>query len=255
MSEITGLPLRGPMRATIQRMEPGQYAEPHTDRPLLGYEAARLIVQLNTDWEPAHGGELHLHPDANGHESTLIRPPTFNSAFGFVMGASSFHSVQPARRRRRTAVFNFWHSGNSPEFASWVRGQREGIRFEALPRALDATRAVAELGYAEDDSFRAGVVAFLLQKWGFEDTFVCDAYSAAVRSVEFSRSEALPLLMARWVHALGYHEAFCVGQWSELRDLAQASPWSRDERLAEILRLGFDFRRRSSSRVHYRVQL
>jgi hypothetical protein len=85
----------------------------------------RLIVQLNESWAPAHGGaprhgpggyclqahsfsieiilikmsglqataftarwlgELHLHPDASGDVSALVRPPRFNSAFGFVMG-------------------------------------------------------------------------------------------------------------------------------------------------------------------------
>jgi hypothetical protein len=44
----TGLPLCAPVGATVQRMEPGQFAGPHTDRPLLGSRggAARLFLQL-----------------------------------------------------------------------------------------------------------------------------------------------------------------------------------------------------------------
>ena len=43
MREITGLPLVERFMVTAQRMLPGQVIGIHSDRPLLGYEIARLV--------------------------------------------------------------------------------------------------------------------------------------------------------------------------------------------------------------------
>ena len=44
MREITGLPLIDHVRITAQRMLSGHAIGMHGDRPLLGYEIARLVV-------------------------------------------------------------------------------------------------------------------------------------------------------------------------------------------------------------------
>jgi hypothetical protein len=48
VSEALGVPLAGPVRVTAQRMAPGDGSDRHTDRPLAGYEAARLVLQLDS---------------------------------------------------------------------------------------------------------------------------------------------------------------------------------------------------------------
>jgi hypothetical protein len=237
MSEITGLPLCESIRATIQRMEPGQFAGPHTDRPLMGYEAVRLIVQLNKDWNTGDGGELHLHPDSDGETTSHTRPPRFNTAFGFVMGPNSFHSVQPVKTQRRTAVFNFWHQGNTPDLARWVRDQLKDIRFDTLPKALEERAIEAEATYSEADSFRAGVMAHFLHQWGFNDAWICQAYESGL-SPGLDQMSALPVALAHWFHHLEFEE-FCAHRWSEVHELTHHSDWNNDPRLAEPIRLGF----------------
>ncbi|MFT4624755.1 MAG: hypothetical protein ACI8PZ_003415, partial [Myxococcota bacterium] len=155
VAAITGLPFAPDLAVTVQRMEPGQYALPHTDRPLAGFEAARLIVQLTPGWRPEHGGELLLHADALGTEEVQRRPPRFNSAYGMVMGPRSVHSVRPTTRQRRTAVFNLWHVGNTEAVAEWVTGQLAGLRFDSLPASLGPVIDDAEASLPEDDIFRA----------------------------------------------------------------------------------------------------
>ena len=51
MREITGLPLVDRVVVTAQRMMPGQVIGVHSDRPLLGFEIARLVVQFNKNWQ------------------------------------------------------------------------------------------------------------------------------------------------------------------------------------------------------------
>jgi hypothetical protein len=237
MAELTDQPLTQNLRVTIQRMEPGQFAGPHTDRPLLGYEAVRLIVQLNADWEPGHGGELNLHPDDQGTVSALSRPPVLNSAFGFVMGPDSFHSVRPTSQTRRTAVFNFWHKGNTPKLCSWIKTQFKDMRFETLPDVLTPMAIQAEAEHPETDSFRAGAMAHLLQKWQFNNAWVCQAYTAGL-APGFRPDEALPLALARWLVRLEF-DTFSVQEWCAINEAIAQSEWRFDSRLLEALRVAF----------------
>ena len=214
MAALTGLPLVADLKATVQRMEVGQYALPHTDRPLVGYEAARLIVQLTPGWQPEHRGELLIHPDPDGREVALRRPPRLNSAFGMVMSPQSVHSVRPTARQRRTAVFNLWHVGNTEAVATWVKEQLGGLRFNALPRALGPIIDEAESTLPEDATFRAGMVASLLQRWGYPEAVVRSGYQAALNPL--TRPEGEPsILFARWVQRLG-HVDFDSDLWAAL---------------------------------------
>lgn len=237
MEVISGLPLAEQIRVTVQRMEPGQYAKPHTDRPLVGYESLRLIVQLNPDWEPAHGGVLQLHPDATGRSIALARPPYFNTAFGFVMGQSSFHSVSPVVAERRTAVFNFWHIGNTEALAAWVQEQFEGMRFDRQPSGVTPLAIQADATLPEEDSFRAGCLAHLVQHWGFEDERVVEAYRHGLFSQE-QPDEALETQLARWIHRLHLHDFDGVG-WADLSARYRALKDRSDPRLQDVFRLAF----------------
>ena len=215
MRSVTRLPLSEDLRLTIQRMEPGQYAEPHTDRPLVGYEAARLIVQLTRNWTPEDGGALHLHPDEAGAETRLRRGATRNTGFGFVMGPRSFHSVQPVLRRRRTAVFNFFHIGNPPQLAAWVQAQFEGIHFGSLPLSVAPLALAAETELPEEHSFRAAHVAHLLQRWGFDDATIAEGFAQGLEPLREASASA-PILLSRWVERLR-HGDFDAALWDALR--------------------------------------
>lgn len=233
MRAITGLPLTESLQVTVQRMEPGQYAGPHTDRPLVGYEVARLIVQLRPGWQPGDGGELHLHPDEAGAQTVVRRPPRYNTGFGFVMGPRSFHSVQPTAVTRRTAVFNFWHVGNTEALARRIRAMIAALRFDQLPASLDALITAAEQHRAEEDSFRAGCIAALLQQWGYPEPVLAEGYRAGLDSVMCEES-ADPVRIAAWVQWL-QHDRFDVERWAALRPALSRA--RRDPRLAELAAL------------------
>jgi len=222
MRHLTGLPLTEMTRVTIQRMEPGQFAAAHTDRPLLGFEAARVIVQLNQAWRPGHGGVLLLHPDAAGQHVAVRRPPLFNTAIGFVMGHRSFHSVQRAVAQRRTVVCNFWHAANTPELAEWVREQFRGMRFDVLPSGLDDVAVLAEQTRPEEDSFRASSVAWLLTRWGADDEAVAAGYRSAL-DVLRSPDGPLNILFARWLELLA-HGDFQADLWAALAPVLRDAP-------------------------------
>jgi hypothetical protein len=213
MRALTGLPLAPVVQSTIQRMEPGQYAGPHTDRPLVGYEAARLVVQLNPDWQPAHGGMLHIHPDPDGRQTVAQRPPRWNSALGFVMTPRSFHSVQAVHATRRTAVFNFWHVGNTPPMAAAVADGFRDLRF-CFEDARDAAAARAEQERPEEDSHRAGCVAFLLQRWDASEETMLQGYTAALEPLHGDAPASL-VTLARWAQRL-WTEDFDIQMWTQL---------------------------------------
>lgn len=214
MRAVTGLDLLPPVAVTIQTMEPGQGADVHTDRPLVGYEAVRLVLQLNPTWAPAHGGLLRMHhtKDAPPEAAFLTRPPRFNSAFGFAMTPRSFHAVDDTAHHRRTAVFNFWHAGNPPGLDDRVRRAMAGFSIAALPRALDAEASAAEAVYPDDVTLRAAMVAYLLTTWGYSDAVCAAGYraclpgapevDAAAARRAAADPEAAAVLHARWVARL-----------------------------------------------------
>ena len=234
MAALVGMPLTSTVRATLQRMEAGQYALPHTDRPLPGYEAVRLVVQLNPGWEDGDGGLLCIHPDEQGAQTARTHPPRWNSAFGFAMGPRSFHSVQPTRAARRTVVLNLWHAANTEALAAWASAQFVGMRFD-FGGALGALASEAEPCVPEEDSFRAGCVAHLLLRWGFSEAVACEGYRQGLSPLLAPRG-APAVLLARWVARLQQQD-FDAGLWQRLASAMDGA--APDPRLAEGMRLAF----------------
>lgn len=151
VAELTGMPLTPQVQITAQRMGPGQFAERHTDRPLLGYESVRLVLQLNR----AHrGGELVV--------GDRVHPPTWNSAFLFVLHPGSEHAIREVLSERRTVVFHFWHAANTPELKDAVEALFSGLSFAGLGDFETADMT-------EEESHEAGCVAWCLQRWGRDD--------------------------------------------------------------------------------------
>lgn len=218
MREITGLPLVNRVVVTAQRMLPGHVIGVHSDRPLLGYEFARLVVQLNKQWQPEHGGVLELFSSPESAASFRLNPE-YNAAFGFLLNADSYHGVTEAAQPRQTVVFNFWHAANTVELADYLQALFVNLHFSELPAALDPVASAAELTLPEDVTFRAGTAAIALHRWGYDDATIVTGYqhSAGLSICTASDTETYAaVLLADWVAFL-YRDSFDLARWEILR--------------------------------------
>ncbi len=227
MREITGLPLLERVLVTAQRMEPGQRIGVHSDRPLLGYEIARLVVQLNADWWPELGGALELYDDPERPAvSSLLSG--YNQAFGFLLHPGSYHGVSAVTRERRSVVFNFWHPANTPDLDTEIRRLFEGVHFSELPSVLDSVASEAEATLPEDVTYRASLAAMALCRWGFDEDLVVAGYR---HSAGLATSTEPAVLLASWVAYLD-GSSFDLSRWSALRESFRGV--SPDPRCARI---------------------
>jgi len=234
MRAVTGLPLTDQVHITAQRMEPGQAVGVHSDQPLLGYEIARLVVQLNADWIPEHGGALQLMATQDGPAVRTI-DPHINQGFGFVLHPASFHAVTRVTAPRWSVVFNFWHPANSPALADAVHHWVSGLDFGALPGGLSAVAEDAESRLPEEVTYGASVAAWLLQKWGFSSETVIAGYVSFLgESVPESLGDEsrVAILLAVWVAALREGH-FSLARWDLLR--RAISMRVRSDRLSDVL--------------------
>lgn len=224
MREITGLPLVDRLVVTAQWMLPGHIIGVHSDRPLLGYEIARLVVQLNKQWHPDHGGVLELFAQPES-EAVFRLNPGYNEAFGFLLHADSHHGVTEVSQPRRTVVFNFWHAANTPELAAYVQALFDNLHFSELPAALDPIASSAESSLPEDTTFRAGTAAVALHRWGYDDATVVAGYlySAGLSTHDAIDEEThAAILLADWVARL-YRDSFDLSRWEFLRSELEGS--------------------------------
>lgn len=218
MREITRLPLVDRVAVTAQRMLPGQVIGIHSDRPLLGYEIARLVVQLNKQWQPDHGGVLELFSSPHG-KAVFSVDPEYNKAFGFLLHAESYHGVTEVTQPRQTVVFNFWHAANTPELAAYVQALFAKLHFSELPAALDPVASSAESILPEDTTFRAGTAAVALQRLGYDDATIVTGYRHSAGLAECDTGDAetyAAVLLADWMAYL-YRESFDLARWNILR--------------------------------------
>lgn len=218
MREITQLPLVDRCVITAQKMMPGQAVGVHSDRPLLGYEIARLVVQFNKQWQAGHGGvlELFASPDS---EAVVHVFPRYNEAFGFLLHADSHHAVTKVNQPRQTLVFNFWHTANTPELATHVQDLFANVHFSELPAALNPVASSAESNLPEDITFRAGTAALALHRWGYDDTTVVTGYlySAGLATDDSVNAEThAAVRLADWIARL-YRDSFDLARWKLLR--------------------------------------
>ena len=218
MREITGLPLVNRVLVTAQRMQPGQIIGIHSDRPLLGYEIARLVVQLNKQWQTEHGGVLELFSSPQG-EAVFSVNPTHNKAFGFLLHANSYHGVTEVTQPRQTVVFNFWHMANTPELAEHVEALFANLHFSEFPAALNPVASAAESSLSEEVTFLAGTTAIALQRWGYDAATVVAGYrhTAGISICDTSDAETYAaVLLADWVAFL-YRDSFDLLRWNSLQ--------------------------------------
>lgn len=218
MREITGLPLVNRVVVTAQRMLPGQVIGIHSDRPLLGYEIARLVVQLNKQWQPEHGGVLELFSSPEG-EAVFSVNPEYNKAVGFLLHADSYHGVTEVTQPRQTVVFNFWHMANTPELAAHVQALFANLHFSEFPATLNSIASAAESILSEEVTFFAGTAAIALHRWGYDAATVVTGYqhSAGLSTCDTSDAETYAaVLLADWVAYL-YRDSFDLVRWNSLQ--------------------------------------
>ena len=218
MREITGLPLVDRVLVTAQRMLPGQVIGIHSDRPLLGYELARLVVQLNREWQVEHGGVLELFSSPEGETEFSVNPE-YNKAFGFLLHADSYHGVTEVTHPRQTVVFNFWHMANTPELAAHVEALFANLHFSEFPAALNPVASAAESNLPEEVTYLAGTAAIALQRWGYDAATVVIGYqhSAGLATCEPGDAETYAaVLLADWVAYL-YRDSFDLLRWNNLQ--------------------------------------
>ena len=223
---LTGLPLTSRVAVTAQTMAPGQRVGVHSDRPLVGFEAVRLVVQFNRDWQLEDGGILQVHDDEAGTRVCARQAPRFNSAFGFIMHPGSYHSVTETAKPRRTLVFNFWHCGNSPALADAVQTLFAQMRFGELPARLDADRREAESVLPEEQTYLALVVATALHRWGLPERVILAGYRAAIghpAPPAIDPAAGVAIALAQWAAQLRVDD-FDLAQWQRLSDTLAPLP-------------------------------
>lgn len=219
MRAITGLPLIDHLHVTVQRMQPGHVIGIHSDRPLLGYEIARLVLQLNQDWQADHGGVLQLFSSRESAAVVSVNP-VYNSAVGFLLHADSYHAVTEVSQPRQSVVFNFWHMANTPALAAHIEALFANLSFAEFPVALNAIAAAAESSLPEEVTYRAGTAAIALQRWGFDAATVVAGYrhSAGLVSCDSRDAESYAaVLLADWVAYL-YRDSFDLIRWGQLQN-------------------------------------
>jgi hypothetical protein len=219
MREITGLPLVNRMLVTVQRMQPGHVIGIHSDRPLLGYEIARLVLQLNQQWQAEHGGVLQLFSSPTS-EAVVSVNPEYNTAVGFLLHADSYHAVTEVSQPRQTVVFNFWHMANTPELAAHLETLFAKLNFSEFPAALNAIASEAESNLPEEVTYRAGTAALALHRWGYDAATVVTGYqhSAGIISCNSNDKETYAaVLLADWVAYL-YRDTFDLIRWTQLKN-------------------------------------
>ncbi len=218
MRDITGLPLVNRMLVTAQRMLPGQVIGLHSDRPFLGYEIARLVVQLNKQWLPEHGGVLELFSSPES-EVVFSVNPEYNKAVGFLLHGDSYHAVTEVTQPRLTVVFNFWHMANTPELAAHIETLFAKLNFSEFPAALNPVASEAEASLSEEVTLLAGTAAIALHRWGYDAATVVIGYqhSAGLSLCDTSDEETYAaVLLADWVATL-YRDSFDLIRWNNLQ--------------------------------------
>lgn len=217
LRELSGLPLVDHILVTAQRMQPGQAIGIHSDRPLLGFEILRLVVQFNEHWKPEHGGVLELFASKDGDAVAQVMPE-YNKGFVFVLNENSYHGVTQAIQARRSLVFNFWHVANTPELEEHVNALFAKLHFSELPKSLDPIASAAASDLTEDRSLLADTAAVALKRWGYDDASIIKGYqySAGLAVGQQLDDETFAAVrLADWVASL-YRQSFDLDKWNDL---------------------------------------
>jgi len=213
MAEALQLPLRPEVQLTLQRMGPGDGSDRHTDAPAAGFEAARLVVQL----EAADGGVFRAFDDAGA--CWLSSPPRPGSAVALELSPRSHHDVTPCRSVRRTLVAHAWHPANPPDLGDRLRARFAGMSFADLPGVLDPVMLEAEARHDDAATGRAAAAAWWAATEGHPDDRVVSVYRAALTEREPPQRVAAEACW--WVDL--WRDGFDRARWERQRGAGPAA--------------------------------
>jgi hypothetical protein len=110
LERIFGVALSGDhFEVAAHRMLPGHRIRVHTDSPNHGTETHRFLINLNSQFDDAHGGHLVLLDMHAPDESAIIVRPLHNSAVAMEFSDHSWHCVDEIRAGKRySLVYSFW---------------------------------------------------------------------------------------------------------------------------------------------------
>lgn len=207
------LPLHPEVTVTAQRMHPGDGAGPHTDHPLAGYEAARLILQLDA---PRGGAFRALGADGR---PWLTRDPRPNGAVAMALSPRSWHDVADCLDLRRTVVLHAWHAANPPDARERLDAWFAGWSPAHLPTAWDPMVLDVEARVPDEVSLAAAATAWTLLRWGRSEAEAREAY----RSVADGRQPLPEAAWAAWLFDL-HRDGFDADAWGALVPLDTPCP-------------------------------
>ena len=108
MSEHFHCPLSERVDITAHKLVPGQTIRIHNDYISDG-ETHRLLLQINPDWKPGHGGYLMLFDGPDPRAVSKIIKPQSGSVQAFAISPASYHAVSTVHAGRRfTIVYSFY---------------------------------------------------------------------------------------------------------------------------------------------------
>lgn len=109
MEEAFSVELSDQMTIIAHKLLPGYCIGIHNDAPDPGMEKYRLVVHLSRDHAEANGGHLVFYRGKEPDAVDRVFAPVFNTAVGFELSDSSYHSVKTVEKGvRYTVIYSFW---------------------------------------------------------------------------------------------------------------------------------------------------
>lgn len=101
-------PLSESVDITVHKLIRGQTIRIHNDF-IAGGESHRLLLQLNRNWKPEHGGYLMLFSGPEPESLTKVIEPVNGSIQAFSISPYSYHAVSTVHSGERfTIVYSFY---------------------------------------------------------------------------------------------------------------------------------------------------
>lgn len=182
LARVFGVGLRADRsEVNAHRMLPGHRIGLHNDSPVRGTETHRLLINLNSGFDDAHGGHLVLLDPRAPEESAVIVRPLHNSAVAMEFSDRSWHCVDEIRAGKRySIIYSFWRDQAHEDAAESVGAAP--VESDGLPEAELRTMLplLRECGAGETPHGDRRLIDHLqdtyriLRRWGC-DRDVCGA--------------------------------------------------------------------------------
>lgn len=169
------VPLSKAVDVCAHKLIPGQGIGVHTDRPELGFETHRLVINLNNDFEDEDGGHLAILRSRNPSDVYQFIRPLRNHVFAFEMSENSFHAVTNVRRKERfSVVFSFTHVANTFEHCKPIYSLHKEAAKISIPKTLE--KQLQTLGAHKAQHSRSTLLSHLMGTYRILKLWGCEEY-------------------------------------------------------------------------------